>query len=567
MKHALLILLLALTLAARADYNSDAAERKSDWFFMEALRQRALGHDVLYYAMMGRAADLAPDPADRAVFERSIQDLFLSQSVGDSVGAKSALQRAETYFRANPADTYAGSYLARVNAEQGNSARTLEIYDILEREKPADIGIVANHAEYLMRINRLQEAVDLYRSLEKSMGRNPQLTQRIANILVWQGDSVGALAEVDSLIADFPRSLDALHLGAVASGALNMPERVLSYTSRAIALDPTDGPSYYYAANAYKELNRPAEYEEAVRGALMGDDLDINDKVELLRYYMSEITDDDGLENLTPIFEFLVQQYPQDYAVRKFYFAYLAAMNRMDDATEQLQHAINISPDNPDDYAALVRVNVTMERYDDALAAANQAIRQFPGELDFYILKSGCETLSSDYSAAAATTRAALELPDLTDTDRASLYATLGDVAQHDAAVGSPNEFYDQALELDRTNHLAMNNYAYWLATTGGDLVKAKELIAKAMLYLPDQATYLDTMAWVCYKLGQTDEAQKYIDRALKADGDDPDIADDPEMAELLQHAGDIYNRLGQHTRAAEYWKRAKALDPDIKSK
>lgn len=527
LRYNFVILIMTLGLLARADYDADAAERKSDWYFMEAMRQKSLGHDALYYAMIGRAAELAPDPADRAVYERSIQDLYLSNALGDSLGLMQALAKSEVYFRANPGDTYAGSYLARVNAELGNHARTLEIYDILELEKPNDIGIVANHAEYLMRLNRLDEAVGLYKSLEKTMGRNPQLTQRIANIRAWQGDTLGALAEVDSLVAAYPRSVEALQLGAVAAGALNMPERVLSYTDRAIELDPTDGPAYYYAANAYKELGRQAEYEQAVRGALMGDDLDMEDKIELLRYYISEIKDREQLEpELAPIFSSLVSQYPQDYAVRKIYFAYLVSLRKLDEAAEQLQHAINIDATNPDDFDALARVYATIDNYSGAAAAINKA----------------------------------LEFESLTDTERAEFYTSLGDLAQHDVAIGSPKDFYEKALELDRTNHLAMNNYAYWLSTSGGDLERAKDLISKGILYNPESATYLDTYAWVCYKLGQIEEAQRYIDKALTATDADEDIA------ELLQHAGDIYNRAGDKEKAKEYWKRAKALDPEIKS-
>lgn len=567
MKHLSLILLTLLgVLAMRADFDADARERKSDWYFMEALRQHALGHDVMYYSMMGRAADLSPDPADRSVFERSIQDLFLSQSIADSLGVVQALKRAETYFNANPSDTYAGSYLARVNAELGNATRTLEIYDLLEREKPNDIGIVANHAEYLMRIDRLDDAVNLYRKLEKTMGRNPQLTQRIANIRAWQGDSIGALAEVDSLIAAYPRSVDALHLGAIAAGALGMPEQVIAYTDRALEIDPTDGPSYYYAANAYKELGRKEEYERAVHGALFGDDLDVDDKIELLQYYMSAIDEDQQLADLDKVFQSLVSQYPQQYSVRKFYFAYLASYRKYDEAAEQLQHAINISASNPDDFNVLARVYATAGQYAQAIKVAEEGMARFPGELEFYTIKSGCQLAQDDYAAAAATIRAALALPDLSDSEQAEFYSTLGDLAQRDPALGTPKEYYDKALELDRTNHLAMNNYAYWLSTSGGDLIKAKELISKAMLYMPDQSTYLDTMAWVCYKLGQIEEAQRYIDKALSTDGNDPDMADDPQMAELLQHAGDIYDRLGQRERAKEYWKRAKAIDADIKS-
>lgn len=566
MKHLILILLILLGAStARADYDSAAAERKSDWYFMEAMRQKALGHDALYYAMIGRAANLTADATDRAAYERSIQDMYLANALADSVWLVTSLQRAEAYFNANPTDTYAGGYLARVNAELGNTDRTLAIYAILEREKPHNIGIVANHAEYLTGINRLDEAIALYRSLEKSMGRNTQLTQRIANIRAWQGDSVGAMAEVDSLIALYPRSVETLQLGAVAAGALGMPQKVIDYTDRAIALDPTNGLSYYYAANAYNELGLKDEYERAVRGALMGDELDASDKLEMLQYYIvnmagDNVADGDFEERLAPVFVTMMQQFPQNYDVRKKYFAFLASTGNYEEAAEQLLSAINIDASNPDDYDTLARVYVALQDLDRAEAAAREGMAKFPDNVEYVTLLAGMQSLQNNYAGAAQTIMQALTRDHLTDTERSEFYCTLGDMAQSDASIGRPDDFYDKALELDRSNHLALNNYAYYLSIHDGDLEKAKTLSSKALLYNPDSSTYQDTMAWVCYKLGQIDQAKAYIDKAMQTG------VEDPNMAELFQHAGDIYNRAGDKDKAREYWKRAHDLDPDVKS-
>lgn len=562
----LLLLLAAATSAVRADYDSDAAERKADYLFMEAMRQKALGHDDLYFALMGRALELTPDKTGREAYERGVQETYMAGLRGDSVGFAKSLALSEGYFNAHPRDAYAGAYLARIHAETGNIDRALEIYEILEKEKPNSVALAGNHADLLVGAKRLDEAVEIYRRLEKTMGRSPAITQRISNVRIWQGDTIAAFREIDDLIAAQPRSVDALQLGASAASAFGMPEKALDYLERALALDPTNGTSYYYAANAYKLLGRNDEYDAAIRGALTGDDLEREAKLELLRYYISEVMDKDNFaESLAPIFESLVEQYSHDYQIRVVYMSYFAAQQRWAEAAEQLAQAIDIDSSNPIDFNTLTRLYVSADNMDAARSTVESGLKLFPDDVELYQLLSGLCINSGEYAAAADALNRALTIPVLTDTDRSMLYQSQADIAQLDSSVGNPTELYEKALELDPANDLAMNNYAYFLATSDGNLLRAKELISKAVLYNPGSSTYYDTYAWVLFKLGDLEEAKRYIDMALISDRSDVD-PDNPQMAELLQHAGDIYSKLGLHDKAQEYWDRANQLDPGITS-
>lgn len=556
----------AFPAAARSDYDSAAAERKADLYFLEAMRRKALGDDDLYFSLMARAAALAPDKAGRETYEHAVRAMYLASLRSDSIALERHLGRAEGYFAKNTADTYAGAYLARVYAEMGRVDRALAIYETLEAGKPNSVTLVGNHADLLMNAGRLPEAVELYRRLEKTMGRNPALTQRIANVMVLQGDTVGALTEIDGFIAAFPRSVDALQLGASAAGILGQPERALQYVERALELDPSNGVTYYYAANVYKELGREQEYEDAIRGALTGDDLERDTKLELLRYYVSEVMDKaDYGEKLAPIFESLVRQYPQDYRIRQLYMSYFTSLGKFEEGAEQLRLAIDIDPSNVEDFVTLTRLYGSASDYDTAIAVAREGIERFPAEIELYQLLSGLQLYEEDFAGAEATLRKSLEVAEITDSERSELYSLLGDLAQHYDSFGDPSEFYDKALELNMANDLAMNNYAYFIATSGGDLLKARDLISKAVLYNPESATYYDTYAWVCFKLGQLEDAKRYIDLAILSEKSAFDD-EDPSLAELLMHAADIYSALGQKDKAEEYRSRALAIDPDAKS-
>ncbi len=555
-------------LPASARYDAEAAERKADYLFLEAQRQKALEHTDLAYALLGRALELMPDKTGREAYERGMNDLLLAVMRRDSVGVMRSLELCEGYFNAHPDDIYAGASIAGIHAKNNRLDRALAIYDIIEREKPDDVEIIGNHADLLMHANRLDEAVGLYRKLEKRMGRNPEITQRVANIRMWQGDTVAAMAEIDDLIGALPRSVDALQLGASAALAFEMPARALDYVDRALQLDPSSGMSYYLAANAYQQLDRHDDYDRAIRGALMGDDLERDTKVELLRYMLSEggdLHDGEFIARITPVMDSLAAQYPHDREIILIYMSFLIWQEKWADAAEQMERAIDIDPSDVNDHVMLAKIHASNDDKAAAVRTLAAAQERFPDSVELYTLEAAVRQSDAEYAAAADALNRALTIADLTDSDRSSIYQSLADLAQNSPEVGSPVELYEKALQLSPANDLAMNNYAYYLAKTGTSLTKARDMIARAVLYNPGSPTYYDTYAWVLFKLGEFDEARRYIDMALQAEGDEIS-ADGGPMAEVLQHAGDIYSRLGLTDKAKEYWERARRIDPDIKS-
>ena len=99
------------------------------------------------------------------------------------------------------------------------------------------------------------------------------------------------------------------------------------------------------------------------------------------------------------------------------------------------------------------------------------------------------------------------------------------------------------------SNILVLNNYAYYLSEEGRELDKAEQMSLRAIKAEPDNATYLDTYAWILYKQKRYAEAWEYIDKALSADSQPSDV--------LYEHAGDIQYQLGDVQRALDYWNQA----------
>ena len=78
---------------------------------------------------------------------------------------------------------------------------------------------------------------------------------------------------------------------------------------------------------------------------------------------------------------------------------------------------------------------------------------------------------------------------------------------------------------------------------------------ARAIYLEKGNATYLDTFAWILYKLGRSEQARTHMRQALSLDT--------TESPELPLHYGDILFALGEKFMAETYWQKALELGAD----
>ena len=98
------------------------------------------------------------------------------------------------------------------------------------------------------------------------------------------------------------------------------------------------------------------------------------------------------------------------------------------------------------------------------------------------------------------------------------------------------------------------------MSETGTQLDKAEQMSAKAIAAEPKNATYLDTYAWVLYKLGRYADAKIYIDQTMKFS------TDSTTDGTLYEHAAAIYAQLGDYKSAVSFLEQAVKHGSDAKA-
>ncbi|MFI7865441.1 tetratricopeptide repeat protein [Ectopseudomonas khazarica] len=108
-------------------------------------------------------------------------------------------------------------------------------------------------------------------------------------------------------------------------------------------------------------------------------------------------------------------------------------------------------------------------------------------------------------------------------------------------------------LEREPDHAMALNALGYTLADRTTRYQEAHDLIEKAHQLNPDDPAILDSLGWVNYRLGNLEEAERFLRLALKKFPDH----------EVAAHLGEVLWARGKQREARSVWREALAETPD----
>ncbi len=158
-----------------------------------------------------------------------------------------------------------------------------------------------------------------------------------------------------------------------------------------------------------------------------------------------------------------------------------------------------------------------------------------------------------EYEIADGELKKALILAGNNEELKVQVLSMMGDLKYRMKDFDSSYGFYEEALKISPEEPLILNNYAYFLAEGGRDLKKALKMAELVMEKEGDNDTYIDTYAWVLYKLGRYRDAYRAMMKIFSRENER-----DPE---ILEHMGFILKAMDNCTEAAVYWRSSMEKD------
>jgi tetratricopeptide (TPR) repeat protein len=225
------------------------------------------------------------------------------------------------------------------------------------------------------------------------------------------------------------------------------------------------------------------------------------------------------------------------------------------EAADALNRCILLSKDFEPAYYDLAVAQLNLNKPSDALATLEKARGKFKEnfQMEFW---SGTALMRQKAYKEALThyTRAEL-LAMASDPKRLNelFYFEFGAAFERSGDYDQAEKYFQKSIDASPDFAEALNYLGYMWVERGKKLEEARGLIEKAVKLEPKNPAYLDSLAWVLFKLGQPEEALTNI---LKA----TEFSPEPD-ATIYDHLGDIYAALNQRDKAREAWQKSLSVE------
>ena len=529
-------------------------QRKYDYFFLEAMRLKEKKDYASAFGLLQHCLDIHPNAAS-ALYEVSQYYMFLRQVPQ----GQEALEKAV----ANAPDNYWYSQgLASLYQQQNELDKAITLLEQMVVRFPAKQDPLFNLLDLYGRQEKYDEVISTLNRLEKRMGKNEQLSMEKFRIYLQMKDDKKAFQEIESLVQEYP--MDMRYQVILGDVYLQNGKKQEAYDvyQKVLAAEPDNPMAIFSMASYYKQTGQEELYQQQLDTLLLNKKVTPDTKVGVMRQMIveNEQADKDSTQ-IIALFDRIMKQEQDDPQIPMLYAQYLLSKKMEAESVPVLEQVVDLDPTNKAARMMLVGAAVKKEDYKQIIKVCEPGIEATPDALEFYYYLAVAYNQAEKPDSVISICKRALEhtTADSKKEIVSDFYSILGDMYHTQKQMKEAYAAYDSALVYNPSNIGALNNYAYYLSVERRDLDKAEEMSYKTVKAEPNNATYLDTYAWILFEKGNYAEARIYIDNAMKSEGGDKSDV-------IVEHCGDIYYMTGDVDGALTYWKKALEMGSESKT-
>ena len=320
--------------------------------------------------------------------------------------------------------------------------------------------------------------------------------------------------------------------------------------NKAIEINPTN-PQFYMALIDFNMSRK--QYEPLfvnVKDLFSLDGIRVDFKINMVNQLINYI-DPKGIykEDFIDITNLIVDKDPDNAQAMQFYLSLLTFVNQNDKAYAFLKQK-HANGELKEDmvHTFLIYIYNSIDR-DNTIEIANQFLNVYPKNIDINNFMLAMLSINKEYKKVTILADKMIEFAP-NDSIKSIIYVTKASASEHISTVKKTIKDFEYAIKFDPNNAMAFNNYAYFLAQRSIDLDNALILANKAIEINPEEINYIDTKAWVYFKMGKFNEANAMIVNML--------TLNDNVSDEILLHIGDILFAKGAVMMAKSKWNSVK---------
>ncbi len=433
--------------------------------------------------------------------------------------------------------------------ENSQPSKAIKIYDKLTDRIGMDWNVLVRVAELNEKLGKYDEAAKTLYQLLKIDPNNAQVQKLLVQLFIRQKKYDEAIKTINNVLELIPDDIEAHQMKA----------------------------QIYIEDNKWKKASKEFEF------ILKQPSISLESKINTASTYFNKgLKDSTFMPYAYKLFS-IIDKDTLDWQVKLYKGAIYVSMYKDSLAAKEFKKVIELAKWNPDGWIRLGGLYFDNRKYEEAIKLMSQAHKQFPDNFAINLIMglSYAQTNKNKeagpflYKAVQinpqninALSGYAFNLRQLGENEKAIVYlkkallivpddvnllGTLGLIYNETNKMFLSDSIYESALKIDSTNALVNNNYAYSLSERGIKLERALKMVKIALQKDSLNASYLDTIGWVYFKLKKYEIAKAFIKKALKQEG---------ESATMLDHLADIEYFMNNKKESLKLWKKALKLDP-----
>ncbi len=442
--------------------------------------------------------------------------------------------------------------------------------------------------EVLMRQGKRTEAAEVNSQILKDDPNDNDARGLSATFMLDRGDVTKALTELQAVVTRAPDNPVARYNLGRAHAAMGEYEQARQQFQKAIELRP----DYVMARLALAQLQvTRSEFDAALKTAeavLAIDSGNVNARLIESAALMGQRKFADSRKLL----DGMIKSVPDSPDVLFQLGVVNLAEGKHKEAEDAFHRAYQLNPANSRGLMGMVETNMAENKPDAAIALLQAESAKAPNRIDLLVALGNTEVRAGKFDSAIQTFQKVLPMVDKNDKAQGDIYLRIGETyrrkgdltnavqALQKARQTMPSnvtvlstlaltldgagrrkearQVYEATLKIQPDNGVVLNNLAFLLAESGGDLDDALTKAQRAKQLLPNLFEISDTLGWIYLKKNQPDQAIE-IFKDL--------VGKQPTHATYRYHLGMAYSQKGDKTRAIEQLKEALKDNPNTEDK
>jgi len=541
-----------------AESNRKVRDAESESYFTEGMKYFILEDYTKALGAFQRVSEINPD--EPVVYYKLAEVYSKSTNVEDLARAASNIEKA---IKLDKKNEYFYLLAAEIYAAQNNFSKAEESLEMLSKEIPAAHDHLYQLAAIYIYDRKFDQAIKVYNQAEAILGISEVSALQKMKIYFDQGKTDAAIEEGDKLIAAFPGEERYVMIVAESLSQRGQQQKAIGYLEQFLAAHPEGGSSRLLLAGSYRDAGREKESRVLITQAIDDPSVDISSKLLVLQIYAAQISqqtarqqqaDPEQVDFVVNLYEKLKLTYADDPNVYVAGGNLFIALRRKAEAEAAFLGAIQRGSASFEAWQNLLALEAETGKFDSLIFHSEQGMEIFPNQaLLFYFNGYGNLSRQNFQEAISALERAkklSAANPELVH----DLNSMLGDAYNGAKQYTKSDQAFEDALVYKPNDPVVLNNYSYYLSLRKEHLDKAERMAAQVIQSQPNNATYLDTYAWVLYAHDKFKDARRIMEQALAL----------PGLSSVhFEHYGDILFQLGDVDGAVKQWEKARSMTPD----